>query len=603
MERSMKVLLIWMASAALIVVCWLFLPHDAFFSGESGVKLIQVENLIAKRYSDITLEYRGMDIDPRSEVSPFRLEPNLFIKDGKNYSVFPVLFPFLSSFFYSAAGWNGLYVLPMLSAMGILILVYVIARRFMTLSYAVACMLAAVFATPLVFYALTFWEHTIAVFLVMLSIALFLRGGKTVAAGIVGGTAVWFRSETVILFASMLLCGLLFMKRRRAVTLYSAASFAPLPVLLVFNKMAYGEWFGHVTRNIKASASGNLGVVIGEKTANLWRSLVGLNMPQRLPQESAGWGNSLALVRSNTVLEIACFAAIIFLALCALGTRRQMENARRNMQGGRRTFGMKAVFIASCVLICADAAYIGSFFLDRSPLITILASGGVFSFSPFLAAAFLVPLAQFRDAEERGVANWLVGSSTLFIVVASILAPNDGGLRYGARYLLPAMPILAVASFIALGAVSKHRFGRAFKYAFILMVVCSLAIEARGYELLRLKKTINRRFTQALLENPGDRVVMETWWMIFDSAPVALSKKVHILRDTRALAGIIARSRRAGERYLTLSLLKRDGITPDDRLGRFLSAQHARVLEVKQLVSPRCTYFNFTILTLELEDE
>jgi hypothetical protein len=597
----MKVFFIWMASAALLVACWLFLPRDAFFSGDSGVKLIQAENLISKRYSDVTLEYRGGDIDPRSEVSPFRLEPNLYVKDGRNYSVFPVLFPFLSSFFYAAAGWSGLYVLPMLSALGILVLVYAIARRFMAFPYAVACMLAAVFATPLVFYAFTFWEHTPAVFLIMLSIFLFLRGGRTVAAGIAGGTAVWFRSETIVLFASMLLCGLIFMKRRRAVALYSAAAFAPLPALLVFNKWAYGEWFGHVTRNIRASARGDFGIVIGEKASNLWRSLVGLNMPQRLPQESAGWGNSLALVRSNTALEIACFAAIILLALCALGGRGQAENAKRKTRGDRRTFCIRAAFVASCVLVVAAAAYVASFFSDRSPLITILSSGGVFSFSPFLAAAFLVPLVRFRDAEQRSVVYWLVGSSTLFIAAASMLAPNDGGIRYGARYLLPAMPILAVASFIVLGAVSRRPFGRAFAYAFILMVVCSLAIEARGYEILRLKKTINRRFTRALLENPADRVVMEAWWMIYNSAPVALSKKVHILRDTPSLAGIIARSRSAGDKYLALVLIKRDGVSPDDPLGRFLSAQRARILDVKHLVSPRCTYFNFTILTLELE--
>jgi hypothetical protein len=391
------------------------------------------------------------------------------------------------------------------------------------------------------------------------------------------------------------------MKRRRAVALYSAAAFAPLPALLVFNKWAYGEWFGHVTRNIRISARGDIGTLVGEKAANLWRSLVGLNMPQRLPQESAGWGNSLALVRSNTALEIVCFAAIVLLALCAFGGRERTENAKRKTRGERRTFSVRAAVVASCVLVAAAAAYIGSFFLDRSPLVTILSSGGVFSFSPFLAAAFLVPLARFRDAEQRDAAYWLVGSSTLFIAAASVLAPNDGGIRYGARYLLPVIPILAVASFIVLGAVSKRRFGRAFTYAFILMVVCSLAIEARGYEILRLKKTINRRFTRALLENPADRVVMETWWMVYNAAPVALSKKVHILRDTPSLAGVIARSRSAGDRYLALVLIKRDSVTPDDPLGRFLSAQRAKILDVEHLVSPRCTYFNFTILTLELE--
>lgn len=592
----------WFASLAAIAACWLFLPHDAFFSGDAGVKLIQAENLIAKRYSDLSLDYNGRDIDPNSDISPFLLKPNLYIKDGKNYSIFPVLFPFLSSFAYAAAGYRGLYALPLLSTAGILVLVYLLSRRFMGSSLAIASMLAAVFATPLIFYALTFWEHNAAVFLVMLSLVLFLRGRGTAAgAGIIGGTAVWFRPEIIVLFPSLLVSGVFFKLRRRALALFSAAAFAPAAAMLFFNKAAYGEWFGHVTRNFGESTREELSVVLGERTDNLVRSLVGLNAPQRVPQDRAGWGASFSLIRENAPLQIVCLVAVLLVAAWAVVRRSGgSDKKRRRSRGTSAPDHLAVPLVISATLAVAAAIYIGTFPLDHSPLITVLASGGLFSFSPFLAAAFLLPRARFADAEQRITAQWLLVSSTLFILIVSLAAPNDGGIRYGARYLLPAIPIFSVISFIAVNGVSEFRFGRAFKYVFCILICCSLIIEARGYQILQHKKRINRRITRALLDNPADRVAMESWWMIFNAAPVAVSKKVHILRDTRHLARMIGAARSGGERHVAIVLQKTDTITPDHILWKFLSSQRVAISSQEHLVAPFDTYFNFTVLTLQL---
>lgn len=598
---QMRVLLFWIGAAAILVTCWLFLPKDAFYSGDSGVKLIQAENLISKQYADLSLDYNGRDIDSNSEISPFQLKPNCFIRDGKNYSVFPVLFPFLSSFFYASVGYAGLYILPMFSAFGVLILVYLISRLFLRRAEALVSMYVALFATPMFFYSLTYWEHMPVVFLVLLAIYIFLNGRKSVLwSGIILGIAIWFRSEIIIIIPLLYLSGLYSLRRRRDITIVSLASLIPVIVLFSFNKVMYGEWFGHAMRNLKPSVRDNADGILLEKGANLWRSLVGLNMPQLVPQNKAGWGNSLALIKSNVALEVVCFASILFLLFYVvfLGRReRKRKGKKGNTSEKVNTSPITLVAAVLCVMI---GLYLVTCLFDNSPLITVLRSGGIFSFSPFLVIAFLLPVVPSQDLDRRRKLYWILLSSLSFIVIASLLAPNDGGIRYGARYLLPVIPLLSIVAFVVFRELQKRYFSKIFRVIFVVMIACSLLVQLRGYQVLFYKKTVNSKLTHTLLNSPDERIAMQTWWMVFNAAPVLVSKKVHILRDTRYLARIIESSRRIGNRYVTIVLTKTDTITEKHTLGKFFRSQNVRIYRQEHVVIPFDTYFNFTIITLQL---
>lgn len=599
----MRVVIFWIGAVAILVACWIYLPKDAFYSGDSGVKLIQAENLISKRYTDISLDYNGKDIDTNSEISPFQLKPNCYIQDGKNYSIFPVLFPFLSSFFYAAFGYAGLYIIPMLSAFGVLFLVYSISRLFLPRAVAVASMYVAVFATPLFFYSLTYWEHLPVVFLALTGTFMFLNGKRSVAAsGIICGIGVWFRSEIIILYPILFLSGLYFLRRRKDITVFFLASLVPAVTLFGFNKLIYGEWFGHAMRNFKLSISDKAGGILLQKGVNLWRSLVGLNMPQLVPQKNAGWGNSLALIRSNVTLEVVCFASILFLAFNALFlSRRRIK--RKGIEGN--TSGQVNtihVTLVSSVLSVVTGIYLVTCLFDNSPLITVLRSGGVFSFSPYLVIALLLPAVPSQDRDRRRDIYWILVSAVSFLVITSLMAPNDGGIRYGARYLLPAIPLLSIVSFVVFHAMQKRYFSKMFRLVFVVMIICSLLVQLRGYQVLFYKKTVNSKLTRSLLNSPGERFAMQAWWMIFNAAPVTVSKKVHILRDTRHLARMIESSRVLGNRYITIVLTKTDTITERHTLGKFFESQNVRIYRQEHLVFPYDTYFNFTILTLQLQD-
>lgn len=588
MGNGRNVFFVWLAGVVVLFLGFLVLPHDAFYSGDSGVKLLQVENLIANGYEDISLVYNGADIDPNDEFSPFLLRPNMFIKDGKNYSVFPVAFPYLSSFFYAMLGYAGLYVIPLLSAAILMAVVYGLASRFLPRGLAICAMLSTGFATPILFYSLCFWEHVPAVAIAYGSIYLFLKYNKNVltalGAGLILGLAIWFRSDMAVWFAIMFVSGAVLLKEKGTLGVYLAGTTVSAGGLFWFNKIIYGEWFGHLTRNMDNK------LTIPIRLRNLRVSLFALNKPQMIGGDSARWEMSFRLLRENRWLEAAFILLVVLMVGCGIwqwnANRKQKEIAWLNIVPAATGWGMLIVAIAYCV----------TFYFDKTPLTGTLLSGGVFTFSPFLAFALLFPCCKGKAVSSE--LKWLFWSSICFILIMPLPAPNDGGIRYGARYLLMAMPGLAMAAFAVVYEMVKAGKMRGVKIVFVALILVSFVIEVRGYQLLYYKKTVNQTFTQALLKSDAKRFVMTDWWPIFNSAPIMVKKKVHIAPNSRPLIKAIRRAKSLGEKRLDLIKVGKvgDNFFPQD----FYNKLGVKLRGTKHLIFPYDTYFNYTIFELEL---
>ena len=67
-------------------LAFLILPQAAFFSSDEGLKLIQVHNLVRKRWSDFTLDYPGRELDPDLSYVPIN-NPPAFIREGELYTL------------------------------------------------------------------------------------------------------------------------------------------------------------------------------------------------------------------------------------------------------------------------------------------------------------------------------------------------------------------------------------------------------------------------------------------------------------------------------------------------------------------------------------
>src|SRR5258706_11101497 len=178
----------------------LTMPADGFYSGDSGVKLIASRNAIEHPSRPFAVDL------PAIEACPVPYVDRFFDVHGDHAHVLqsPV-FPVLSAFPIAAAGLRGAYILPLVSFVGMLPLLNVI-RRHSAPSAAVGLLVVlAVFASPVFFYGLEFWEHAPAMACVGAGTALVMgSSGRNAriayvmaAAGALSGIAILLRPEAL----------------------------------------------------------------------------------------------------------------------------------------------------------------------------------------------------------------------------------------------------------------------------------------------------------------------------------------------------------------------------------------------------------------------
>ena len=174
-----------------------------------------------------------------------------------------------------------------------------------------------------------------------------------------------------------------------------------------------------------------------------------------------------------------------------------------------------------------------------------------------------------------------------------LLAPNDGGIRYGARYLLPAIAMLAILAVVVVHRLCGGWGRRGFQVALAAGVVLSVVVEVRGVELLYHKKVFGRDFTAALVASPPERTAITYWWIPFE-APQACWPRRSTTSSSPAARWIIcspARGRRGIRRVNVVVLGKKDFFPLTVVPG-------ANVVKPTHVVHPFDTYFNVTIFTL-----
>jgi hypothetical protein len=181
------------------VVLALGLPPHTFFAGDPGVKLIAARHAIAAPARPVQLPLPEIAGEPAPFVDRFFL-----VHDTHAHAVTPELFPIVSAPFIALFGMRGAYILP---ALGLLLALASTAWLALLLDRrrsAVAVLLTAFLGTPLLFYGLEFWEHSVAAGVAALALALFVQASEASAAGrrffgigVVFGIAALFRPEAL----------------------------------------------------------------------------------------------------------------------------------------------------------------------------------------------------------------------------------------------------------------------------------------------------------------------------------------------------------------------------------------------------------------------
>jgi hypothetical protein len=437
--------LVWLASG---------LPAGTFFSGDSGVKLIAALEAIDH-------PTRPFEIDlPRigDEPVPF-VDPMVVAHGGHAHPLQSPLFPPISAPFIAAIGLRGAYVLPALAFVALFVLLESLRQRTTPDTSRALLAWLAIAASPLLFYALEFWEHAPAVAL--------LAAGTTAVAAATGRGAPWLAGAGGALVGA-------------GVVLRPEGAWYAAGLLVTFARphwIAFGAGAACVAVPFAAANALHFGNPLGAHASAVLAPI----------------GESFAAARVARVREWLWPASTLewtglLLVAAAWFTRPVLKDLRT-----RQTMALAGV-----ALVATLAAR------------RLMPEGAFWQGFPVALLAFVPAGAHADRGRHLGV---LALVATAGVVLT---ATNDGGAQWGVRYLLVAAPPLLLLAARAASDASGPGRWLAVRVALLVAICFAGAMNSRAaYVELRGTKrnyeglvAATRSFTP-----PGGIVVTNLWWL------------------------------------------------------------------------------------------
>jgi len=468
------------------------LPQDAFFSSDEGLKLIQVQNFVRKGWADFALDYPGRWLDPELHFVPINNPPAL-IRDGNVYAVYPVFFPLLATPLFSLIGYAGLYVIPFLSGLLTLLLTWQIARLMDIRGVPVILVLGL--CTPLLFYSLLFWDHTLGTLLSTAALLLIVKTTSQpkwpllLAAGAMLGLSVWARTELYVMAAIVPIAYFLSCGRRPLSTLIlGLGTLMTLLPLWLFQLIVYGN-------------------PIGPHVAHF------ASLSYELPVST----NRLAILY-YTLLESNSDPALTFLFTMAFVATTMVlwkPKLRQNLFLVAASFGA----LVLCSLPNLLQAWAGR------PL------GGLIATTPFLAFSF--PTLSNRDTEDGR--RLLLGVFLGYVAVVCIATPVDPGLQWGPRFLLPIFPlatVLALRNYRWLAEAAKRASSTSvLTVCLVATLGISLLFQSCGVRVMQMVKSRGRQLIEDTALLDSSLVVSDEYGLAQYAAPLFYENQFFYVRS------------------------------------------------------------------------
>jgi hypothetical protein len=284
-------------------------------------------------------------------------------------------------------------------------------------------------ATPLFFYGVTVWEHSLTVALPLSAVVVLRRisRARLQVAGFLAGSACWFREElSVMLLALAIACS---MERRRIAdgVIFSLGAVPAILGLLAFNWLIFGEPLGlHVAGSVGGSR---------------WASGFAFEL------SAAGLGHFLALIGAQlsalgaNQLEALLFSlALVAIALLGMTTLR------------RRTAG--PVPLALTLTLGVGTWLWGTIriFLGGWPMLKLAFYNGLLLQLPLFCLVVMGTAAIWQNPKNAPLRLGVMAGLLFLAIEVAFRATTElfTGGQWGPRELLPAVPAVVAAAWAAM---------------------------------------------------------------------------------------------------------------------------------------------------------
>jgi hypothetical protein len=520
------------------------MPLGVFWSPDEGGKFFQLASIDWDGHLEYSPPYVGRRIDPELRFYPGSTRfgssfpyPS-FEAQGQVRFHWPIWFPLLSRGFFDAFGIAGIYVVPLLCGWLIALASGWIAAGFDRRLAAPAILLVGL-ATPVWFYSLTFWEHTLAALLALAAVVVAIgpRGASAPALFAILAlltAATGLRLEMIAFAASLL--GAWGLAAWRAGPIVRATTARP-------GAAPRRRWLA------LAAAAAVLGVVVaaslterrGGQIAALPATIAAtLSHPSALPRTVADVLVDRVVHEGPPMAPRWTAAATLALLACFVA-----PFVPRRFEGVILLPALAFVLWYSVDLVRLDQPY-------RS-------LHGVFAIAPFLALwIFAVPAARQWPPRQR----ILVDCAGLYLIAGSLTliaghSHADGrlvtGLEWGQRYLLTLYPLLAILVLVAVQEFcrSPRTVGtkRVVAALGVAMIAVAVQLETRGIGMLRANHEGFTALLRALqTEEP---LLTDIWWLPTTLAPMFVSLDAYRVQGRADVADWVTLGRANGATAFT----------------------------------------------------
>ncbi len=484
------------------------LPVDSFWVTDNENKYLQMESILKQNYTDYSILWLGQDTDPDFVYQPM---PGLFskVRDGKLYSIFSPVFATISTLPYRVFGHAGLFLIPLIAALAALMGVSRVAGGVgPAWTVPVAVFLAGA-SSPVWFYAVTFWEHTLALAFAVWSTRFMLRFVRLarrpdlIRSMALGAAAIYLRDEMYVFVAALMITVVWHNSRAwfSNLAVMGATVGATLVPLWVFQNWAIGEPFGfHVGEHV----------------------LAGTDVVGHLRQRYEVVYNLLIASSASSLVSWLCAAPFVVLALW----RPWVDRAKWILPA------VSIVVFVVSVLVLA-----GQLTAD-SRLEWLLQSNGLFAAAPFLALA-LVRTDSSNSVRTVALRRLLAVYVLLHVLASPVIGSR--GIHWGCRFLLVVYPLAAVLAARNLGAW-VNAYGRGWPAAtLVLPLLMSLAMQGYSVHLLSAKKEYSHELNLAIEDRTEDVVISGVWWGPHALHSVFFDRPVFYLRPDRTIDQLSAK--------------------------------------------------------------
>ena len=486
-----------------------FLPADGMWTVDNSDKYLQVQALTSSGLRSTAFNWGGQALAPEPECRPIPF-PYAVPFDGRLHSFYSPVFALASTLPFKLFGFRGLVLCPLLAALFMLVGLASLAGLLGLNRRAQGwVVLAAGLATPVWFYSVTFWEHSLAVCFLVWSVVAAGMYGKTGTAKMLAcaawlcALAVTFRDDLYLFFPLML--GMLLWLRRptwieaaRATLLFVAVAVSSLVPLWFINHHYTGSAFGMHLNQYFDSIGGISGYIQGRP---------------------AIFHYLLTALHSSLPLALALAAPIIFLLVVC-----------PRMSPARRRWAMPIAGVWAAIPLVLG---LWELFQGLSPIEQLTSTNSLFYASPIVALGLMrAGCGEFSWQQDR-----LFGSLARLVLAYAILygfaVPNPAntvGIHWGNRFLLAAYPLLSLLAVVNILSSFKGTMNRFWPLLVTFVVVLSIAAQVYSINLLARTERFFARLNDTVEARDPSTVVSDVWWIplqlyrLFPTRPIFLVK-------------------------------------------------------------------------------